>query len=68
MHPLRQYLADHDLKQADLARLLKVSRPVLHRWLDGTRSPHPKYWQTIKDVTGIPPSALLGTEALEAAE
>lgn len=68
MHPLRQYLSDHDLKQADLARLLKVSRPVLSRWIAGTRSPDPKYWPRIKKVTGIPPSALLGTQALEAAE
>jgi len=56
IHPLRTYRESQEppLSQADLARLLGVGRPTIHRWETGSRKPDVELLTTITEKTGIP--------------
>lgn len=56
IHPLKAYRDSQEpkLSQADLARLLGVGRPTVHRWETGTRKPDVELLPTITEKTGIP--------------
>lgn len=64
-HPLTAYRKTANLRPADLARLLEVSRATVHRWETGERKPSRKKLSVIKEKTDIEPAAILAHEAGE---
>jgi DNA-binding transcriptional regulator YiaG len=65
VHPLKAYRETNNLKPADLARLLGVSRATVHRWETGERKPSRDKLPVIKEKTGIGPGAILEYEAAQ---
>jgi transcriptional regulator with XRE-family HTH domain len=56
LHPLAAYRDRQDPKmsQADLGRLLGVTRVTVHRWESGARKIDPELVASISQKTGIP--------------
>ncbi len=59
-HPLKAFRESKDppLKQAELARRLKVTRATVSRWEAGERFPEREHWPVIKKITGVGPDDL----------
>jgi transcriptional regulator with XRE-family HTH domain len=49
---LKEYLEDHDMTAAELARLLNCSHVSASYWLSGRTRPSPKHTAQIYDLTG----------------
>lgn len=57
-NPLKDFREREGLSQADLAKLIGVSRETVTRWENGTRNPDEDKLPTIAEKTGITPSIL----------
>lgn len=53
-HPLAQFRNEKGLSPADLARLLGVTRPTIHRWESGERQIGRDKLDGVSEKTGIP--------------
>lgn len=56
---LDQYMKEHGLSTAELARRLNVSQPYIWRIRSGDRRPSPELAQKMEAVTGIPAMQLM---------
>lgn len=53
-NPLKAFREAQEISQAELARLLGVSRPTAHRWETGVRKIGPNSLAAVSEKTGIP--------------
>jgi transcriptional regulator with XRE-family HTH domain len=57
-NPLKAFREAHEISQAELARLLGVSRSIAHRWETGDRKIGPNSLAAVSEKTGIPKKEL----------
>jgi transcriptional regulator with XRE-family HTH domain len=60
IHPLKHFRDTHKppLSRAELARILGVARPTVHRWESGERKIDRELLPTVSEKTGIAPRLL----------
>lgn len=63
MHPLKKWMADAQLKDADLAPKVGVSRVQIYRIREGQNRPSLKTARKLEEVTRIPAADLMTWEA-----
>lgn len=57
-NPLKAFREAQNISQAELARLLGVSRSIAHRWETGERNIGPDSLAAVSSKTGIPKKVL----------
>jgi transcriptional regulator with XRE-family HTH domain len=59
MEGLRDYMVEHELTQAELAELLRVSQPTVSDWLNGNTKPTVDRLLSISEKIGLSVDELL---------